>query len=188
MPHFIGRLAGAGPRAWVVLALGLCAAVLMIATEFSTMQSVRVGDSTCGVFETAQQQDDCEIKGGEQHAYALVLLGLFTGLLAFGAAVGRSRPAALALLAVGAVVLFIAFVLDRPTLDDVRGFDVFSRAVGEAGGAYTLERIAGALALLAGLASLGFDRLEARRAAAAKREERRPRRRPSSEEAVEQQP
>ena len=180
MPHFIGRLTGAGPRAWVVLALGLCAAVLMFATEFSTMQSVRVGDSTCGALATPEQRDDCEILGGEQHSYALVLLGLLTGVLAFGSAVGRSRPAALALLVVGAVVLFIAFVLDRPTLDDVRGFDVFSRAEGEAGGAYTLERIAGVLALLAGLAALGFDRAEARA-------ERRSRRRRSSAEPAEQQ-
>ena len=168
----------------MVLGIGLCAAVLMIATEFSTMQSVRVGDSTCGVFETAQQQDDCELTCGEQHAYALVLLGLFTGVLAFGAGAGRSRPAAFALLLVGAVVLFIALVLDRPTLDDVRGFDVFSRAEGEAGGAYTLELIAGALALLAGLVALAFDRVERR---AAGREERSSRRAASREPAEQQQ-
>jgi hypothetical protein len=169
----------------VVLGIGLCAAVLMIATEFSTIQSVRVGDSTCGVFETAQQQDDCELTGGEQHSYALVLLGVFTGVLAFGAGAGRSRPAAFALLFVGLVVLFIALVLDRPTLDDVRGFDVFSRAEGEAGGAYTLERVAGALALLAGLVALAFDRAERRDAG---REERSSRRRRSAEAATEQQP
>jgi hypothetical protein len=184
MPHFIRRLAGAGPRAWVVLLLGLCAAVLMFATEFSTIQSVRVGDSTCGVFETAQQQDDCELTGGEQHSYALVLLGILTAALAFGAGAGRSRPAAVALIGVGLVVLFIALVLDRPTLDDVRGFDVFSRAEGEAGGAYTLERIAGALAILAGLAALAFDRVEARRAGRAERSSRRGR---SGAEPAEQQ-
>jgi hypothetical protein len=77
----------------VVLGLGLCAAVLMVATEFSTIQSVRVGDSTCGVFETAQQQDDCALTGGEQHSYALVLLGLLTAALAFGAGSPRARPA-----------------------------------------------------------------------------------------------
>jgi Tryptophan-associated transmembrane protein (Trp_oprn_chp) len=171
----------------VVLGLGLCAAVLMIATEFSTIQSVRVGDSTCGVFETQQQQDDCALTGGEQHAYALVLLGLFTAMLAFGAGAGRSRPAAFALIFVGLVVLFIALVLDRPTLDDVRGFDVFSRAEGEAGGAYTLELIGGALALLAGVVALVFDRVEARRARADDGDARRSRRRSSSGEPAEQQ-
>ena len=160
----------------------------MIATEFSTIQSVRVGDSTCGVFETAQQQDDCALTGGEQHSYALVLLGLLTGALAFGAGAGRSRPAAVALLFVGAVVLFIAFALDKPTLDDVRGFDVFSRAEGESGGAYTLERIAAVLAILAGLVALAFDWVEARRVRADDREERGSRRGRSSEAAAEQQP
>lgn len=158
----------------------------MIATEFSTIQSVRVGDSTCGVFETSQQQDDCALTGGEQHAYALVLLGLFTAVLAFGAGAGRSRPAAFALMFVGLVVLFIALVLDRPTLDDVRGFDVFSRAEGEAGGAYTLELIAAGLAFLAGAVALVFDRLE-RRGDAGDREARRSRRQSSSGEPAEQQ-
>ena len=161
MSHFIGRLAGAGPLAWVVLALGLGAAVLMVATEFSTIQSVRIGESTCGAAEE-RLRDVCSTGGGEQHNWSLLVLGIFAALLAFGAAVGRSRPAALALGLVGLIVLFVALVLDRPTLNDRRGLEVY---FGErdtdpvTGGAYTLELIAGALAVLACGVALWRERL-----------------------------
>jgi hypothetical protein len=156
------RLAAAGPLAWAVLALGLVAAVLMVATEFSTVHSVRVGATTCGALDTAQQRDVCETTGLEAHAGALIVLGAFAALLAFGAGLGRSRPAAVALLAVGAVVLAIALVLDRPTLDDTQDFNAYADAVGVRGGGYTLELIAGALAVVAGAVALARSRVAAR--------------------------
>jgi hypothetical protein len=156
------RLAGAGPVAWAVLALGLAAAVLMVATEFSTIHSVRVGATTCGALDTAQQRDICDTTGLEQHAGALIVLGAFAGLLAFGAGLGRSRPAAVALTAVGAVVLAIALLLDRPTLDNTQDFNAYADAVGVKGGGYTLELIAGALAVVAGALALARARAVAR--------------------------
>jgi len=159
--HFTGRLAGAGPLAWVVLALGLLAAALMVATEFSTIQSVRIGESTCGAAEE-RLRDVCETGGGEQHNWSLLVLGVLTVLLAFGAAVGRSKPAAVALGLVGVVVLFVALVLDRPTLDDKRGLEVFFGEQGtepQTGGGYTLEILAGVLALLACGAALLRERV-----------------------------
>jgi peptidoglycan/LPS O-acetylase OafA/YrhL len=161
LSHFIGRLAGAGPLAWAVLALGLLAAALMIATEFSTIQSVRIGESTCGAAEE-QLRDVCQTGGGEQHNWSLLVLGVLTVLLAFGAAVGRSKPAAYALGFVGVVVLFVALVLDRPTLDDKHGLEVFFGEQGtspKTGGGYTLEILAGVLALLACGAALLRERL-----------------------------
>ena len=160
----MGRLAAAGPLAWLVLALGLLAGVLMIATEFSTIQSVRIGDSTCGAAED-RLRDVCSTGGGEQHNWSLLVLGLLTMLLAFGAAIGRSKPAALALGFVGLVVLFVALVLDRPTLDDKRGLEVYFGEAGtkpETGGGYTLELIAGALALVACGLALLRDRIAPR--------------------------
>jgi peptidoglycan/LPS O-acetylase OafA/YrhL len=161
-------VAGAGPLAWAVMALGLAAAVLMVATEFSTIQSVRIGESTCGAAEKSVR-DVCHTTGGEQHNYSLLVLGAFAALLAFGAAVGRSRPAALALGALGVVVLAIALLLDRPTLGDRRGLEVLfgeARTRPQTGGAYTLELIAGGLAVIAaGLAlARGRLRVPARRA------------------------
>ena len=151
------RLVGAGPLAWAVLLLGLSAAVLMVLTEFSTIQEVRIGESTCGAAEE-RLRDFCSTGGGDQHNWALLVLGVFAALLSFGAAVGRSRPAALALGLVGLIVLFVALGLDRPTLDDTRGLEVYYGEEGtkpSTGGGYTLELIAGALAVIAaGLALL----------------------------------
>ena len=155
------RLAAAGPFAWAILLVGISAGVLMIATEFSTIQSVRIGESTCGAAEE-RLRDVCETGGGEQHNWALLVLGLFVILLSVGAALGRSRPAALALGAVGLIVLFVALVLDRPTLDDKRGLEVFFGEQGtqpQTGGGYTLEIIAGALAVLACALALVRERL-----------------------------
>ena len=161
LSHFIGRLAGAGPLAWAVLALGLLAAALMVATEFSTIQSVRIGESTCGAAEE-EVRNVCTTSGGEQHNYSLLVLGVLAALLAFGAAVGRSKPAALGLGLVGLVVLFVALVLDHPTLDDKRGLETLYGEQGtdpQTGGGYTLELIAGARALLACGLALVRERL-----------------------------
>jgi LPXTG-motif cell wall-anchored protein len=136
----------------------------MVATEFSTIQSVRIGDSTCGAAEE-RLRSICSTTGGEQHNYALLVLGLFAALLAFGAAVGRSRPAALALLFVGVLVLGIALVGDHPTLDDRRGLEVYygeAGTRGERGGGYTLELIAAALAIVSAGIALAWDAARAR--------------------------
>src|SRR5688500_10261496 len=133
----------------------------MVATEFSTIQSVRIGESTCGAAEE-RLRDVCETGGGEQHNWSLLVLGVFTALLAIGAALGRSRPAALALGLVGLIVLFVALVLDRPTLDDKRGLEVYFGERGtdpQTGGGYTLELIAGALAVVASAVALLRERL-----------------------------
>jgi hypothetical protein len=131
----------------------------MIATEFSTMHSVRLGDSTCGAADPADR-DTCLTHGGEQHGYALIVLGLLTMLMTGGAVFGRSKPAAVALGVIGAVVLVIAFALDLPTLDDTRGFETrFTDVEAERGGAITLEIIAGSLALLACVLALLHERL-----------------------------
>jgi peptidoglycan/LPS O-acetylase OafA/YrhL len=162
---FARRLAGAGPLAWAVLALGLLAAVLMVMTEFSTIQSVRIGESTCGAAEE-RLRDVCSTGGSEQHNWSLLVLGIFAALLAFGAAVGRSKPAALALGAVGLIVLAIALLLDRPTLDDKHGLEVFFGQAGtkpQTGGGYTLELIGGAVAVVAAGLALLRERVAPRR-------------------------
>jgi hypothetical protein len=128
----------------------------MVLTEFSTIQSIRIGESSCGATEQGVQ-DICETSGAEQHHYALLLLAVLTALLTFGAAIGRSRPAALALILTGVAVLVIAFAIDHGSLNDKHGLDArYSDVVPETGGGYTLERIAGFLAIVAGGLSLIF--------------------------------
>jgi hypothetical protein len=135
----------------VVLLLGLTAAVLMVVSEFTTLRSVKVLTASCSDLADPSLRGSCVTHGGEEHAYALVLMGIVTALMAWGAAIGRSRPAALALLAIGAAVVAIALITDVPDIHKtgVLG-ERFDSAHAEAGPGLWLEIAAGALALAAG--------------------------------------
>src|SRR3954451_993252 len=88
-----------------VLLVGLTAAVLMIVSEFATLRSVKVLTASCSDLADPSLRGSCVTHGGEEHAYALVLMGIVAALMACGAAIGRSRPAGIALLAIGAAVV-----------------------------------------------------------------------------------
>jgi hypothetical protein len=135
----------------VVLLLGLAAAVLMIVSEFTTLRSVKVVTASCSDLAQASDRGACVTKGHEEHAYALVLMGIVAALMAWGAAVGRSRPAAIALLAIGAAVLAIAFVTDVPDIHKTGVIgERFDSAKAGPGPGLWLEIAAGALAFVAG--------------------------------------
>jgi hypothetical protein len=157
----IERLREGGPVAVIVLALGVLAGVLMVVAELSTYREIDTITAACEDLASADLKEDCVTTGGEQHNWALAPVALVTWLMAWGAGPGRSRPAALALVALGALVLFIALALDLPDTDVTgavgRNFD---QAEGQAGSAITFEVIAGLAALAAG----GLRLLAARRA------------------------
>lgn len=156
----IERLREGGPVAAIVLALGMLAGVLMVVAELSTYREIDTITAACEDLASTDLKEDCVTTGGEQHNYALLLVALVTWLMAWGAAAGRSRPAALALVALGAIVLFIALALDLPDTDVTgavgRNFD---QASGDAGPAITFEVVAALAALAAG----GLRLLAARR-------------------------
>jgi hypothetical protein len=148
-------IAGATPVDLVVLALGSAAGVLMIVTEFTDILSVKVLTATCEDLADRRLADRCVATGGEQHAYAFVVLGLFTLLMAWGAAIGRSRPAGLALAAAGVAVLLIALLGDLPDTSETGALGVnFSQAEANPGTGFWLELVAGPLAIVAGLLRL----------------------------------
>jgi 4-hydroxybenzoate polyprenyltransferase len=139
----------------------------MIVSEFSTISYLREGITTCSNALDVTQSNLrhlCMVNGHQQHHWALLILGLVAILMAGGSAIGRSRPAAFALLVIGLVVLGIALIGDRQTLSDKRNLDVVAFASkslhGVAGAGYSLEILAGALAVLAGLARLAFTDVE----------------------------
>src|SRR3954471_20537588 len=139
-------------RVWrVVLLLGLAGAVVMIVSEFTTLRSVHVLTASCSDLADPSLRGSCVTHGGEEHSYALVLMGVVTAVMAWGAAVGRSRPAAFALLAIGAAVVAIALITDVPDIHKtgVLG-ERFDNAKAEAGPGLYLEIAGGALALAAG--------------------------------------
>jgi hypothetical protein len=81
---------------------------MLVAAEFSTLAEMQVGAT-----DVVQER----LKGIDQHYFALGLIGLAALPLAWGAINGRSRPATVALLVLGALALLIVLVGD---LDDVR--------------------------------------------------------------------
>ena len=83
---------------------------------------------------------------------ALLLLGLVTFAMGSGAAFGHSRPAAVALIAIGVVVIGITLLSDLPASDDAGliGRD-YAEASASAGAGLWFELIGGVHAVLAGL-------------------------------------
>lgn len=138
-----------------MLVLGLAAAALLVAAELSTLREVDVVTATCEDLADPAQREECRTTGGEQHGYALLAVAVLTALMAWGAGMGASRPAAGALLVAAAVVVGIALVGDLPGLDDEGALGAsFARAEAQAGPAFALELGGAGLALLAGLVRL----------------------------------
>ena len=136
---------------------GAAAALLLVIVEFSTVASVDVASGSCEVINDANPElaDRCTLTGLERNGGAFLLLAALALFMAWGAGVGGSRPAAIALVVVGVLVLGWALLVDLPVTDDTgaigRNFEGASAA---AGAALVLELVAGALALGAGAARL----------------------------------
>jgi hypothetical protein len=125
----------------------------MLLTEITTVISVDVAVGSCGsIYDTNPDlADDCQQVGFERHSLALVLLGLLTLAMGSGAAFGRSRPAAVALVGIGVVVLGIALLGDLPASDETGLIGRrYAAAEATAGPGLWLELVAGVLAVCAG--------------------------------------
>lgn len=147
----IGRTA---PRLLAVTVIALAAAVLMVVAEFSTVASVELTglDESCETqLVDPDQRDRCSLNGFDRHGGALILLGLIAAAMALGAGIGRSRPAAAALIVIGLVVLGITLLRDLPQTDETGAIGAsFEGAKASAGNGFYLQLIAGLLALAAG--------------------------------------
>jgi hypothetical protein len=150
-----GKIRAFGTLRLAVLALGLTAGLLMLVAELSTIWSVDVVTASCGDLADPSLADACARKGYEAHLFALIVLGLLVLVMAWGAARGASRPAALALVAIGAVVLAIALIGDAPKVDETgRIGQNFDEAEANPGAGFYLEIAGGVLAVLAGALAL----------------------------------
>jgi hypothetical protein len=145
---------GLSPLAIAVATAALVAGVLMLLTEVTTVISVDLRNTSCEVIYDSNPAlaDDCSQTGLERSSVALSLLGLLTFAMGIGAAFGRSRPAALALIAIGLVVIGITLLGDLPASDDTGliGRD-YDQAEASAGIGLQFELIGGILAVVAGL-------------------------------------
>jgi hypothetical protein len=155
-----GFRAATGSASGLALALtvaGMIAGLLLIVTEFTTIASVDVASGSCEVINDSDPSlaDRCSLSGFERHGGAFVLLGLMTAAMAWGAGVGRSRPAAVALLAIGALVIVLSLALDLPQTHKTGAIGRnFEGATAKAGLGLYLELVAGVLAAAAGVVGL----------------------------------
>jgi hypothetical protein len=136
---------------------GVVAGLLLVVSEFSTIASVDVASGSCEVINDSDPAlaDRCSLSGFERHGGAFILLGLMTGAMAWGAGVGRSRPAAVALLGIGALVIVLALALDLPQTHKTGAIGRnFEGATAMAGVGLYLELVAGVLAAGAGIVGL----------------------------------
>jgi hypothetical protein len=129
----------------------------MLLTEITTVISIDVAVGSCdSIYDTNPElADDCRQIGFERHSLALVLLGLLTLVMGSGAAFGKSRPAAVALVGIGVVVLGIALLGDLPASDETGLIGRrYAAAEATAGPGLWFEIVAGGLAIAAGLVRL----------------------------------
>jgi hypothetical protein len=127
---------------------------MAIVAEFSTISYVTVVTATCEDLADPRLADRCQLDGTERHSYALALLGVFAILMAWGATVGRSRPAGVALVFVGLVLLGIGFLSDWPEAGKTGLIGEAYEATAHKGTGLWLELAAGALMVGVGVASL----------------------------------
>jgi hypothetical protein len=154
---FTGVFRGASPLAIGIAAAGIAAAVLLVLTEFSTVASVDVASGSCEVIQDTNPElaDRCELSGFERNGGSFLLIAALAAVMAWGAGIGGSRPAAIALTAVGVAVLAWALLVDLPVTDETGALGRnFEGATAAAGPGLTLEIVAGALALAAGAVRL----------------------------------
>jgi hypothetical protein len=149
-----GRIRASGRSAWLILGLALASAILLFATELATLSYRTIGIGGC---ESRVDPGVCTTTGADAHGHALWLIALLVLLFGWGAAVGRSRPAGLAVLVCGLVVLGIALIADAPDLGGLRGLDAqYTQVRAHTGAAFWLELVGAALAVAAG--ALGMRR------------------------------
>jgi hypothetical protein len=142
------------PLRIALLALPMAGAALLIAAELSTLYDVRV--------VTAVPEGGSFSAAGH-HGYALGVIAVGIAVMAVGAVLGGSRPAAVAVLALSVAALAIALLVDLPDVHETgligRTYDA---AEAEPRAGLYLE-IAGGCAALAGGALILLARPAARR-------------------------
>jgi hypothetical protein len=152
---FRARFGRSGAVGALVLALGLAAALLLVLTEVTTLFSIDVATASCSDLADPDLADRCNTTGGEQHSFALVPIAVLVGVMAVGAGLGGSRPAGMALIGAGVVVLAITLAFDLP--DTTKTGEVgssFASAEAVKGAAFWFELVAGVLAVAAGVLRL----------------------------------
>lgn len=129
-----------------LLALALLGCVLLIVAEFCDLYSIRVITVTVAHGSV-----------GGHHGYALLVVALAAAVMAFGATLGASRPAAVALLVLAAAALFVTLAIDLPAIGETGRYGTdFEQARSQAEIGFRLETAGAVVLVFAAVAILAF--------------------------------
>ena len=140
-----GMIRAVLPR-FALLAPALAGVLLLVISQFSTLLEIKV---ITAVVEERSPFD--------QHGPSLLIIAIFSAVMAFGAVVGRSTPAAVALLALALVAVAITLLVDLPKLDETGLYgERYEAAQSRAGTGFYMETLGAAVLLLSAVAMLVF--------------------------------
>lgn len=143
-PRFLGGLEPETLLRAALVAASFGGALMLVASDFLTLFEVRA--------VTAKIKD---VSGGDNHSYAMTILGLVALPMAYGATRSASRPAMAALAALGAVAALVALAFDLP---DATGTNTLARTFADASGqpqiGFYVETLGAVLLLVAGAGGL----------------------------------
>ena len=141
-----GRVPRLLARNWLLIPLVLGALLLVV--EFLPLYEIR----TITVVPKGGHKST-----GAHHGYALLVVGLAMLPMAAGAVRGRSRPAAIALLALSLIALFVALAIDLPDLNETGLIGrTYDQAEARPRVGFFLETLGATLALLGSIGTLMF--------------------------------
>jgi hypothetical protein len=127
------------------------AGLLIVLSEFTHLAYVTTITASCPDFASPQVRDNCLTVGHESHHWVFALLGVFVIVMTFGAVVGGSRPAAVALLVAGALALGITLLKDLPITTKKGEVGVaFAQGKAHKGTGFWLELVGSSLTLALG--------------------------------------
>jgi hypothetical protein len=128
---------------WALAAIGVVGAALLIISEFSTVTQVK---AITVVLPNSSRT------GFDENSGAMLVLGLLSLPMLYGAARAGSRPAMFAVCIVGVIALIIALVHDLPDVTKVGTIfrERYEDAKAEAQIGFTLEWVGAILLILSG--------------------------------------
>ena len=138
-------------RTWALTGAGFVGGALLFLSEFLAIRYVTTITASCQELAQESLRDSCLVIGHESHAWGFALLGLLVVVMTFGAWIGGSRPAAVALLVAAVVGLAITLLHDLPQTGHKGGVGQnYAEAKAHAGTGFWFALIGSSLALASG--------------------------------------
>src|SRR4051794_6792778 len=142
-----GRLPTLVTRYWLLVPI-VVGALLLIVAEFLPLYEIRT---------ITVVPDGGRTSSGSHHGYALLIIGLAMLPMAVGAVRGGSRPAAIALVVLSLIALFVALGIDLPDLNETGLIGrTYDQAEARPRVGFFIETLGATLALLGSVGTLLF--------------------------------